>query len=224
MKTKSTTAISDILSRLMFEAKLKTTELARLIHLPQPTLHRIVTGASANPHLVSLEAIANYFNITVAQLKGLAPIGHLPMTSTYLGSDGIPLRALPILAWDNPSICDAQATMASQDNCKTVYTDAKVSNNAYAVQVHDTSMEPQFPVGTVLIIDRDKLPLIRDRSYVIIKTKAAGVLFRQVLIDGPHCYLKALNPQHESTKVQLFNANEDKVCGVLVQSKNNYDA
>lgn len=68
------TRIGKILNRLLEDKKVRVAELARRINLPQPTVHRIATGACEHPHLSSLEPIANFFAVTVDQLKGLEPI------------------------------------------------------------------------------------------------------------------------------------------------------
>src|SRR5690242_4678087 len=69
-----TTKIANILNRLMADKKIRVAELARCINLPQPTVHRIATGSCEHPHLSSLKPIANFFSITIEQLKGHEPI------------------------------------------------------------------------------------------------------------------------------------------------------
>src|SRR3990167_5910581 len=71
---KQTSLLSGILNRLMFEKKIRATELAREVNLPQPTVHRMATGKCTNPHKSSLEPIADYFDISVDQLKGDVPL------------------------------------------------------------------------------------------------------------------------------------------------------
>lgn len=214
----TTNQLSYTLRCLMFKANIKTTQLARLIHLPQPTVHRIVTGTSINPHQSSLEAIANYFNISVAQLKGLEPIEHI--TAHAGGNIQTSFKAVPLLEWNQPVLWAEHPAHFHETSRGSIYTDAKISNHAYALILRDAAMEPQFPVGTILIIDRNKA--VSNNCYVIIKPQHANtVLFRQLLIDGSQQYAKPLHPNSEQFKV-LRLSEADKICGVLVQAKRDY--
>ena len=48
---------------------MKPMDLARELDIPQPTIHRIVSGKSTCPHERSLIPIADFFNISVEDLK-----------------------------------------------------------------------------------------------------------------------------------------------------------
>lgn len=84
------TRIGQILNRLMTEKKIRVAELARRVNLPQPTVHRIATGACEHPHLSSLEPIASFFSISIDQLKGHEPIQWLDRASK-----------VPLLTWED---------------------------------------------------------------------------------------------------------------------------
>ncbi len=47
--------LDEILSRLLFEKKMRAMDLARELNIPQPTIHRIATGKSTTPHIGTLE-------------------------------------------------------------------------------------------------------------------------------------------------------------------------
>src|SRR5690606_5355502 len=84
----NSTKISQILNHLMADRKIRVAELARRINLPQPTVHRIATGVCEHPHLSSLKPIADFFSITIEQLKGHAPISWIDRASK-----------VPLLTW-----------------------------------------------------------------------------------------------------------------------------
>jgi transcriptional regulator with XRE-family HTH domain len=65
--------LSTILKRLLFKKDMKPVDLARELNMPQPTIHRLVTGKSTRPYKSSLEPIAKYFDVTVDQLIGEDP-------------------------------------------------------------------------------------------------------------------------------------------------------
>jgi SOS-response transcriptional repressor LexA len=208
------TNINEILGRLMFQRRIRTADLARRTNVPQPTLSRIMSGMTANPHQSSLEAIAKFFELTVSQLKGHQPIPWLdPITPEAAGWTQIPL-----LTWE-------QATNWTDGRCdlsdnELLFTDVKVGNRAYALTVKDASMEPQFSKDTLLIIDPDKIP--KDRSYVVATLKNySEILFRQLLIDGPSQYLKPISPDFDRFKMMLLEKG-DYISGVLVQARRDY--
>lgn len=198
------TKLGKILSALMAKKGLHTSKLARYVGVPQPTIHRIATGNIANPHLSSLKPIADFFSITVDQLKGLDPIPELDQ-----------VQNIPLLNWDQ---LDKNSRAQSKD---LIITDAKVAQNAFALTVKDASMEPIFPKGTVLIVDPMRQP--KDRSYVIIKlTKKKEAIFRQLIINGDNSYLKPLSPDLENYKLLQLN-KADSIIGIVVQARHNYE-
>lgn len=198
------TRIGQILNRLMTEKKIRVADLARRVNLPQPTVHRIATGTCEHPHLSSLEPIANFFSISVDQLKGHEPIPWLDRVSK-----------VPLLTWE-----DVLNWPANQDEIKNrelVLTDAGVGKGGFALKIKDASMDPVFPKNTVLIADSDKKP--KDRSFVIAKlANHPEAIFRQLLVDAGDHYLKPLSPDFNQYKMTQLN-NNDKILSVVVQAK-----
>jgi SOS-response transcriptional repressor LexA len=202
------TKVSQILQKLLADKKIRVAELARRVNLPQPTIHRIVAGTCEHPHLSSLQPIAEFFSITVEQLKGHQPIKKV---------DG--MVKIPLLNWDQVT-----GWPENKDNigdCEQIITDASVSEGAYAVEVRDASMDPVFPKNTILIADPEKTP--KDRSYVI--TKLANLdqpIFRQLIIDASDHYLKSLSPDLDQYKM-IYLSGSDKILSTIVQAKSNWD-
>jgi SOS-response transcriptional repressor LexA len=200
--------IAQILTHLMSERDIGVTELARQINLPQPTIYRIVTGVCESPHLSSLKPIADFFSITVEQLRGLDPIHSIEKISK-----------VPIISWH-----EAINWPSNKDKIKNkslILTDALISQQGYALYVEDTSMEPIFFQGTLLILDPGRLP--KNRSYVIAKlAKFPGPIFRQLVVDINNRYLKPLAPDLSSCKMTFLN-NNDKILSTLVQAKRDFE-
>ncbi|MBL4820206.1 MAG: helix-turn-helix domain-containing protein [Gammaproteobacteria bacterium] len=91
-----------------------------------------------------------------------------------------------------------------------------ISSDSFAVQASGDAMlnphgGPSMPDGTILIVD--PTASYGDKSYVIAVSKKAGPLFRKYLVDGPHLWLKALNPDY--TKLEFGRG--DAVLGVVVK-------
>jgi SOS-response transcriptional repressor LexA len=207
--------LNEMLSRLMFQRRIRTTERARRINIPQPTLSRIMPGATSNPHLTSLQSIADFFELTRNQLKGLQPIPGLDAKDP----ESAGWTKIPLLTFEQATKWPHEKGDLSEN--EQLFTDARVSKQAYALTVKDASMELQFPKDTLLIIDPGKTP--KDRSFVIATIENyPEVMFRQLLIDGPHQYLKPISPDFDKFKMTLLGTN-DKISGVLVQARRDYD-
>jgi transcriptional regulator with XRE-family HTH domain len=96
--------INDILRSLMdadMMAGENVTELSRRTGIPQPTLRNILIGTTTKPRPGTLDILAEYYGISIAQLKGLVPIDY----------DKVKLHLLPELpradvALDTQLLCD----------------------------------------------------------------------------------------------------------------------
>lgn len=199
-----TTRISQVLTRLMSEKQIRVTELARRVGLPQPTVQRIAMGTCEHPHASSLLPIAEYFSITVDQLKGLDPIPVLDNESK-----------IPHLTWEQVS--EWPANQPSFTPVSATFTDANIGARGYAVTLKDASMDPVFPKNTVLIADPDRA--VKDRSYIIAKLHEHDEpIFRQLIIDAKNYYLKGLSPDFNQYKMPKLN-NNDKILSVVIQAK-----
>lgn len=202
------TRIRQILNRLMVDKKIRVAELARRVNLPQPTVHRIATGACEHPHLSSLEPIANFFSINIDQLKGHEPIPWLDRVTK-----------VPLLNWNE--VLEKPAKNIDKQNFDLILTDADVGKAGFALKIKDSSMDPVFPIHTVLIVDPEKQP--KDRNYVIAKLMSyPEAIFRQLLIDAGDRYLKPLSPDLEQYRMTRLN-NNDKIIGIVVQAKRDWD-
>jgi len=210
-------AISQRLKYLMADKEIRVTDLARETKLPQPTVHRIVTGISPNPHSRSLKPIADFFGITLDQLKGKKPISWLNIKG-LLKSQMTTTKEVPLLPWDDA--CHWQQKLTSHDYTSVVTTDVNISHHGFALIIPDNSMDPVFPINTILIIDPERE--MEDKKYVLVRLKEANeLLFRQLSIDGKQYYLKPLNINEEKYTIKLFTS-ADQYIGTLVQIKRNF--
>lgn len=209
------TTLSTILRRLMFEQHIKTTELARQIGLPQATVHRIVSGASPRPHLTSLKPLADFFSVSIEQLKGQEPIESLLGATGGISPN---VNMVPMIPWEQAS--NWQNMLKDQAKLRSILTDISINPRTFATQMTDSSMDPQFPLGTILIIDPEKEP--QDRRFVLAQLKdPQQIVFRQLIIDGQNRYLKPLSPDLEQFAMNKLT-DDDEICGVLVQARKDY--
>ena len=62
--------LSEVLTHLVSKKGLTSSELARQTGIAQPVIHRLMTGATENPQILTLKPIADYFQISIDQLLG----------------------------------------------------------------------------------------------------------------------------------------------------------
>ncbi len=80
----------------------------------------------------------------------------------------------------------------------------------FALQVLDDSMTPEFMAEHIIIIDPEAV--CQHESFVLAKL-GEQFLFRQLLIEPPHFYLKPLNSQYSTIQIDSLNA----IQGVITQ-------
>lgn len=209
-------AISEILKILMLKQDIKTTELARIINVPQQTLQRVVSGVSPSPHRKTLEHIAKYFDITVKQLTGKEQLPE-KLIPTISFSQDLQNRTIeiPLITWEQINNLNEEKTS------QTVIVGANTNKKSFALLMNDSSMDPYFPKDSIIIIDPDQEA--KDRTFVLVKLDKDNIhTFRQILIDGKHKYLKPLNPDLNQFKMRLLDET-DKIVGVLTEARRIYE-
>lgn len=198
---------------------MKPIDLARELNIPQPTIHRIVTGKSTRPYRSSLEPIAKYFSLNVEQLLGETPLppefinineqeNHLLQTSK--------VQSIPLLPW---GILPSEINQ--QIGKEKIPFLGNINEKGFATIMPDSSMEPIFPHGSLLIFDSGKIP--RDRSYILVRLHdTQSFVFRQLIIDLDHRYLKPLNPDLTAFKMRSLEKN-DVILAVLIEARRIYE-
>ena len=205
---------------LMFKKDIKTTQLAREIDVPQQTLQRIVAGLSPSPHRKTLVPLAEYFSVSVDQLTGKKPLPE-DLASANVGQVKVSssVQQVPLLDCSNVEcfLKDHNPVLIKEQ----LAADSNVSKDAFALTMVDSSMEPYVPKGAILILDPSREP--KDRGFVLAKFGGAQALvFRQLLIDGEHLYLKPMNSDLAAFPMRLLR-EEDKILGVLQELRHRYD-
>ena len=206
-----TSSMSKILKGLMAELGINESELARRTGIGQPVVHRICSGETDNPKVATLSPIANFFAISISQLIGDEPLSPERIPGTF-NPDAQGWRQIPLLAWNQvlhwPNLTEKLAPLP------TISTDIELGQHAYAVSTRDTTMEPRFPEGTILLIDPNLKPNSLD--FAIVHVEGYDLPnFKQVLIDGGHTILKPLNTDFKT----LLLDKQHKFLGVMVQSR-----
>lgn len=95
---------------------------------------------------------------------------------------------------------------------------AKVGLHAFALKVRGDSMEPEFPDGSIIIVDPEREA--RNGSYVVVRLdEEMEATFKQMVIDGSRIYLKPINPRYPILEI---NGKRATTVGVVVQMVKEY--
>ncbi len=200
VQSNSEANLHSVLRKLMIEVHVSEAELARKTNIPQPTLHRILSGATRSPRGASLAPLANFFSVTINQLLGVDPLPEDRVPGTYNPRiQG--WTPVPIISWEQASQWDTFKHQLRGTTWDTwASTDLPVSEDAYAIEVCGTSMEPLFNEKTMLIVEAKRKP--QDRDFVIAANKdGAKAVFKQALFDGDDCYLKSINSEFKTLEM-----------------------
>lgn len=204
--------LHQILKALMAEVRINESELARRTGVGQPVIHRIASGETDNPKVGTLSPIANFFALSISQLIGDEPLPANRIPGTFNpGVQG--WKQLPLLSWEQ--VLEWPNLPEQTKPTQTVSIDQSLGDNAYAVMVKDTSMEPRFPEGTTLIVDPTLQPQNRDFAIVYLDGQKHPT-FKQILIDGASIYMKPLNQDFDR---QRIDDKKHKFLGVVVQAR-----
>lgn len=206
--------LPQVLRTLMSEVSITEAELARKTGIPQPTLHRILSGATRSPRGSSLSPMAKFFSVSISQLIGDEPLPKERLPGTH-NPHARGWTTLPILSGDLAIQWPKNKTdMKKQPWAEWTTTDHDVSANAFALRVTGDSMAPRFEDGTILIVEPSKEP--RNRDFVIVHIKnQEQITFKQYLNDGSDKYLKPLNPEFKTLPFD----KDHRIIGVVIQSR-----
>lgn len=200
----ATNRLASNLQELMRIRKINPTALARETGIGQPVIYRIATGETDNPTLSTLHPIAKYFGVSINQLIGDEPIDQVHTSQR--------VRRIPIIDMVQASEWHHSPEAISPSGYVMIDTD--ISDKGFAITLKDSTMEPNFPEGTILIID----PLLnaKNQDYVIAYHQTQSLAtFKQLLLDGNDIYLKPLNPEFKTIKATETHV----IMGTMIQAR-----
>ncbi len=178
--------------------------------------HRRATGMSQEQAALALgwsqqSAVSQYLNGKIplnieatakfARLLGVTVADIFPSAGKLVTegldqnvSAGPAIRGtVPLLSWVQAGPFTSADDPCDVAECDRVATTAPVRQRTFALRVENTSMSPDFPPGTVLIVEPDLDPRVGD--YVIVANGAAEATFKQLVRDGDDWMLRPINPQ-----------------------------
>jgi len=157
-----------------------------------------------------------------------ADADHRPPLSYALDSTSVPqatprdtrtdganvVTLCPLISW--AQVGSAEATNSDERGQRfegLLPCPVPCSQGTFVLRVKGASMEPKFANGDLVFVD----PAVSAESgkFVIVRSEASDeAVFRQLIDEGGHQYLKALNPDWPDRIVELEPGAA--VCGVVV--------
>lgn len=203
--------LAENLKWLLKNANLSENELSRRTNIPQQIINRIIAGKNKNPKLETIMPIASYFTVSISQLIGDEISGEIRLATEHFGWREIPL--IDLTKSSSLSITELTSNAAS-----TIKADASVSGEGIAIKMHDDSMQPRFPKGTILIFDLNKSYKNGKFCLIYSKSQQKQYLFRQILIKNGNLFTKCINPKSSYYEAKSLHP-KDEIIGVLVQAR-----
>ncbi|OGT38580.1 MAG: transcriptional regulator [Gammaproteobacteria bacterium RIFCSPHIGHO2_12_FULL_37_14] len=205
--------ISNTLLRLIkLHGDLSLSDLARETQIPQPTLHHILDGKTKKPRRQALEALANFFSISIPQLIGVAPLSTM-MSETIKNT--LKISTVPLIDWSLTRNWEREkCNLAKFDE---IILEKQVDKNAFAIRMKDSTMEPLFHEKSLLIFDPSKKPKERDFVLVYI-SKNDAIIFNRLFIDGEKFYLKQEKTNGDAELIKI-NLKIDKIIATLIEAR-----
>ena len=201
--------VKDALEMLLQLHRLTESELARQTKIPQPTIHRLLTGATPDPRISTLKPLAKYFQITLGQLAGDE---HLP-TNIQISSTARFLIKVPIIPWHQA--CEWRKVISDYIPSNWLYwvtLSHPASNNSFALTITNKNLPAPFKYNSVVIVDPEATPC--DGDYVLIyRLSDQSTTIKKIVFEGNDRWLMPL-----TEKISATPFNEDfNCCGVIAQ-------
>lgn len=193
------------LHRLMQHSGISEAELARRSNIPQPTLHKILSGKTDDPRASTLKALANAFDVSIDELlSSVTTFRHINTASKT--------QSIAIISWNECIGAAHFIANLTSTNWDHWIVSESLSQQAYGLATK-ASMEPHFPKGTILIIDPDMTAEDGD-TIVVLYPNTQEATLRKLSIDGPEKLLLPLNANSSASHFE----KDIKILGVVIKS------
>ena len=153
--------IKEVLEYLLIKTGiLNTSMLHKLSGIPKSNLDRILSGNTVKPNIATLKQLAQFFNLSIAQISGLANIDETLTTTLPKQLSRLPpikINAVP--RWYNNTL---EANI-SYINTTRLF----IENKAFAILVENNKLKPDFEQGNILVLDSTITPDYSDFILVM---------------------------------------------------------
>ena len=185
-------AIEDRVRGRRKELRLSQVELSRRAGLSQTTIADIERGRNRKSRY--LLQLAEALECSPEWLEsGVGTMGR-ELASNI--SAGPVLRGrVPVISWVQAGhAAEAIDLLQPGEGYDWIETDIPIHRHTFALRVNGDSMDPEFPAGTIVIVEPEMEPNTGD--YVIAKNGDGEATLKMLMKDGPDWYLVPLNNRY----------------------------
>lgn len=191
-------------------------ELYRRTGVPQPTIHRILSGVTPNPRNDSAQPLAEFFNVSVDQLLGRVPLPKDRISGSFMATS-ITTKIVPLLNWGElagwPSILKQPDFKVER---KWITAESGVSDSSFALQITSADYFPEFRKNTIIILDHLRQPKEGDFVLALILRNRNVILGHLSLSDGQK-QITSISQTHDNEIV--YTDKLISVVGVVCEAK-----
>ncbi|MBA4285446.1 MAG: hypothetical protein C0434_07935 [Xanthomonadaceae bacterium] len=180
--------------------------LARKAGVSQPVISDIESGEQTETR--KLAQLAKALNVT-AEWLGSGRGGRTDADANVRPGPAI-RGSVPLLSWVQAGPFTLAIDPPDLDECELIPAITPVRARTFALRVENDSMAPDFPPGTILIVEPDTDHKAGD--FVIVGNGAAEATFKQLVRDGDDWLLRPMNPQYPMKPMP----ENGRVIGVVV--------
>lgn len=195
---------------------LSLNELAKKTQVPQPTLYRMLMGTTNSPRGRSLKQVADFFDLSVAQLTGIEP---LPLKIPISLKDQLHVQEIPIIPLEMIKKWPFDIH-SSEYAFKKILLNQSVDKRFFAIRNDNLIEHLLFSKETLFIFNPSIKPLHRNFILVYFSNTDKIELNRCFIEDNQYYFKKELDDGNIS--LIKINPITDKIIAVLVESRTTF--
>lgn len=192
-------------------------ELSRRTGVPQPTIHRILSGMTPNPRIESIRPLAEFFNISPDQMHGRVPLPKDHISGSFV-TTAATRKIVPLLDWKEiaywPDVINKQTFKVGR---RWITSESGIEGSAFAVKITSDDYLPDFRENTTIIVDCGRQAKEGDFVLGLRQADIITVLGQFVLENSHEVFLDLANTEQE-----LLVGKEILICGVIAEAKHEF--
>ena len=209
-------SIAKNLQVLLDLRQMNANQLAEAIKVPQPTIHRILSGEHKSPRDSTIQPIADYFSVAVSDLR----YGEIVLDRSDNLDPGPDLKGrVPLISWVQAGSWNSVVDNFHPGQAdEWIETTVPVRRHTYALRVKGDSMTnpsggtPSFPHGIIIIVEPEVEAIPGAFVVVVVRQNDdEECTFKQLVKDAGVFFLKPLNPAYPLMRL----AEDAVICGVV---------
>lgn len=195
--------------------KISDNELSAKTGLPSTTIYRLKVGYTTDPRLSTLKRLADFFNVTLAQIANEEPLG----PDFFRQGEGTFFR-IPVLEWKQAFEWKKVLIFLSNSNHSFwTYTDRVSLGMSFALKIESSEYGAVFPKESLICID-GSITNITYPHYAVVSDKLSQKSSIVKVTRGiSNNYF--VHPANDAI-VTIFDAEKYQIMGVIVSIKTNF--